>query len=284
MWGIVPANDENLRCILLCLLYKIFDIGGDYIKYYVYEWFNIDNGEVFYVGKGSGKRYQKNKKRNDVFEAYVASNNCDVRIVKNNMSEKCAHDLENKLIERYKGMNQCCANLQLGGMGFQYMCGDKNPMYGRPWYDENTPQEKIDEWKSKVGNPGESNPMFGISPRERMDDETYRRWIEGHKKIVGKKNPNYGNKKLSKFYRENPDVAIEKQSRAGAKNGRCVPVEMFDLNWNFVARFDYLIECAEYLNSNGFTKTKPSYAATTIFDAAKMGKQAYSHYYKIADK
>lgn len=26
-------------------------------NFYVYEWYNIDTQEIFYVGKGSGKRY-----------------------------------------------------------------------------------------------------------------------------------------------------------------------------------------------------------------------------------
>ena len=32
--------------------------------FYVYEWFNIDTNEVFYVGKGRGKRYKEVKRRN----------------------------------------------------------------------------------------------------------------------------------------------------------------------------------------------------------------------------
>ena len=28
------------------------------MKFYVYEWYNINTKEVFYVGKGSGKRYK----------------------------------------------------------------------------------------------------------------------------------------------------------------------------------------------------------------------------------
>ena len=54
--------------------------------------------------------------------------------------------------------------------------GENNPNYGRTWWDEDTPQEKIDEWKkhisesiSGMNNPnygsnkfaGENNPMFG---------------------------------------------------------------------------------------------------------------------------
>ena len=36
----------------------------------------------------------------------------------------------------------------------------------------------------------------------------------------GKNNPNYGNKKLSQFYKENPDIAKIKQGRPGKQNGR----------------------------------------------------------------
>lgn len=28
-------------------------------KFYVYEWYNIDTNEVFYVGKGCGNRYKE---------------------------------------------------------------------------------------------------------------------------------------------------------------------------------------------------------------------------------
>ena len=32
----------------------------------------------------------------------------------------------------------------------QRMSGDKNNMYGRPWWDENIPQEKINEWRKNL--------------------------------------------------------------------------------------------------------------------------------------
>ena len=35
--------------------------------------------------------------------------------------------------------------------------GENNPMYGRTWWDENTPQEKIEEWKKKVVHYGSDN-------------------------------------------------------------------------------------------------------------------------------
>lgn len=36
----------------------------------------------------------------------------------------------------------------------------------------------------------------------------------------GENNSNYGNRKLSQFYREHPDIAKEKQGRPGKQNGR----------------------------------------------------------------
>ena len=32
--------------------------------YYVYEWYNVDTGEILYVGKGTGNRYKVKHGRN----------------------------------------------------------------------------------------------------------------------------------------------------------------------------------------------------------------------------
>ena len=41
--------------------------------------------------------------------------------------------------------------------------GENNPMYGRTWWDDNTPQEKIDEWKSAIAesNSKENHYLYG---------------------------------------------------------------------------------------------------------------------------
>jgi hypothetical protein len=62
----------------------------------------------------------------------------------------------------------------------------------------------------------------------------------------GEKNNNFGNRKLSKFYKDNPDVALEKQSRKGSRNGRCVKISLYKDN-EFVKTFEYIGECCEYL-------------------------------------
>lgn len=35
--------------------------------------------------------------------------------------------------------------------------------------------------KMSESSMGENNPMYGISPKERMDEETYKQWLENHK-------------------------------------------------------------------------------------------------------
>lgn len=37
---------------------------GGVQMYYVYEWYNVDTGEILYVGKGKGYRYKVTHGRN----------------------------------------------------------------------------------------------------------------------------------------------------------------------------------------------------------------------------
>ena len=57
-------------------------------KFYVYEWYNVDTDEVFYVGKGCGKRYKEISRRNELFKEYYEKFNVDVRLLKENLSEE----------------------------------------------------------------------------------------------------------------------------------------------------------------------------------------------------
>ena len=72
-----------------------------------------------------------------------------------------------------------------------------NLVYGggtsRGWHPSQETKDKIGaKTKERLANPenhprygkqglaGEENPMFGISPKERMDEETYKQWYEKH--------------------------------------------------------------------------------------------------------
>ncbi len=102
----------------------------------------------------------------------------------------------------------------------------------------------------KSGLSGESNPQFGVSPKERMDEETYNQWYEKHKQYwknpstkgkhiwKDKPHPNLG-KKFSKETRESLSIAAKKryqqsnshpmagkkhkkESKDKIKKGRCI--------------------------------------------------------------
>lgn len=52
--------------------------------------------------------------------------------------------------------------------------------------------------------------------------DNVRRSVVNKPNVSGENNPNYGNKKLSNFYKEHPDIAKQKQSRPGKQNGRYI--------------------------------------------------------------
>lgn len=52
--------------------------------------------------------------------------------------------------------------------------------------------------------------------------DNVRKSIVNKPDMSGTNNPNYGNRKLSQFYKEHPEIAKEKQGRPGNKNGRYI--------------------------------------------------------------
>lgn len=270
--------------------------GGVYMKdnkiFYVYEWFKVETGEVFYVGKGSNDRYRVTRNRNKHFKRVYNEYECDVRIIHENLTEEEAYELEAHVIKKYREAGYGLTNMSDGGKGGatgvvrdeEYrnkFRGSNNPMYGRPWWDENTPQNKIDEWRSKLGLKGEKNPAYGKPFHERMNAETYASWLEAHKGIVGEKNPNYGNRKLSKKYKENPELSKEKQSRPASQNGRAKKCEMYTLDGELVGVFDYIGACAEYMIKNNICRTKNvNQVRGYITKSIKTNKPYLKHYFK----
>lgn len=86
--------------------YKLYiDPQGVKRGYYVYVHKDRSTGEVFYVGKGHGKRAWNSKSRNSRWISKVASlcSGWQVEIVQDDLSENEAFDLEISLIEKYGG-------------------------------------------------------------------------------------------------------------------------------------------------------------------------------------
>ena len=85
--------------------------------FYVYEWYIVETGEIFYVGKGSGKRATSMKDRNDEFKHIRRTNECAYRIVRYFASDEEALTYELEYGGKLKAMGQARACHVLGGKG-----------------------------------------------------------------------------------------------------------------------------------------------------------------------
>lgn len=92
------------------------------------------------------------------------------------------------------------------------------------------------------------------------------------KDISGDKNPNYGNRKLSKRYEEHPEDALKYQSRKGLQNGRARGIKAI-LNGEVVGEFEYIVMCCNYLNSFFGTSRDASSLRSQIDKSVRTGKQ-----------
>ena len=118
--------------------------------FYIYEWFNVNTNEVFYVGKGTYNRY-KVKKRNKLFNEYIINNECDVRIIKYYENELMCFKDEEKLIKHYKSIGQCQCNCVFGGCGGVKTCWTKEMR--EKMSKENPMKSKEQRLRMSINNP-----------------------------------------------------------------------------------------------------------------------------------
>ena len=139
-------------------------------NFYVYEWFIIDTGHIFHVGKGHGNRYLELKGRNKYFLRVANKHKVASRIYKDNLTEDEAWTVEKSRIEELQAIGQCETNIHEGGCGgdtvtrmpesdyieFCKKIGDKtlernnNPEYYKAWLQSVTAAMQRPEVKHKV--------------------------------------------------------------------------------------------------------------------------------------
>ena len=78
----------------------------------------------------------------------------------------------------------------------------------------------------------------------------------GNYSHYGEDNPNFGNNTLKEKYKNNPELALEKQSRPGSRNGRARAIKLVDDITGDKINFDYIGLASIYLIQNGFTNAK----------------------------
>lgn len=99
----------------------------------------------------------------------------------------------------------------------------------------------------------------------------------------GENNPNYGNHKLSEIYRDNPELALEKQSRKGAINGMSKKVKLY-VDDVYIKTFNYIGELASYLKDNYGLKAKLDTIRNNMRVCHLKGKKYLGKYsYELCD-
>lgn len=285
--------------------------------YYVYEHIRLDNNTCFYIGKGHGKRCN-NKSRNEHHDRIVNKVGMKVKIIKDNLSEDEAYQLERELICHYvfdlkygidiigynnnPNENGHLTNHTFGGDGSYGMVhseewceqhsidmiGKNNPMYGVNLWNtySNEKKKEIREKLSKL-NAKENNPMYGISPKERMDTETYDRWLTERvarlKSQTGSNNPNYGNKTLHNKIKDKPELRIQYYARKGSQNGRAKEIFVYDKDKNFMKRFDYIGECCEWIKETLSISSKIDTIRGGITESIKNQKTYRNMYFSFEE-
>lgn len=91
-------------------------------KYYIYAHKRLDTGDIFYIGKGSGKRAYIKSNRSQFWKRIVAKYGYEVMFLKEGLSEEEAFGYEISLIAYEKSNGKCCANFTIGGDGVRVDC------------------------------------------------------------------------------------------------------------------------------------------------------------------
>lgn len=220
-------------------------------KYYVYAWFIKNTNDIFYVGKGNGKRCKARKRKdNPKFTEIVCNNDCDYKIIKDGLTESEAFSLEIETIAYYRSIGAPLINILDGG---------KNPplLKGIP---------KSEKWKEKVRKSNrefvEKHPETRRERSERLKNflqtekgkEFQKKSIEARrteefrkrqseKCRIANNTPEYLARQ-SEIVKNMWKSEAYKEAHSGANNVRAHAVVQFDLNGNFIKEYDTITQAS----------------------------------------
>lgn len=129
-------------------------------RFYVYEWRDVDTGEVFYVGKGCGNRYKSLNHRNKYFLDYYNNHNTESVIVNYFDNEENAFAYELELTNYYKGIGQCQCCLMDGGYGGYSKIWSKEMK--KYWSEYNPMKDEKQRERMSVDNPMKDSNIASI--------------------------------------------------------------------------------------------------------------------------
>ena len=179
-------------------------------NYYVYEHRKADTGEVFYIGKGTGRRAYRKDKRSQYWKNIEAKHGRTVHMIAENIDEELALLIEVEAIDSARKHGVTLCNMTDGGEGssgykhsLESLSKISKALKGREVTEEN--KAKLSELL-KSGN----HPVMSEETRAKNKGENH--WAYG---LTGENNPNYGRK-------DTPEIIETKRQRMlGRKMGAC---------------------------------------------------------------
>lgn len=268
----------------------------------------MDNNTCFYVGKGKGRRY-KELHRNSHHDRIISKCDFITIIIMDELTEEQAFDLEKMRIQHYvfdlgygidingyrkNNTDKQLTNSTFGGEGTsglyhsdewkrqhsEAMKGKNNPMYRVDMF-HSLPLGRQMEIRRSMSekNTGDKNPMFGISPEERMSQEVYDRWLlkMKNRNFSGEHNPNYNNTTLHNKVKDNPELRKQYYARPKEQNGRAREIYVYDSNYNYILHFNYIGACAEWFKEVLSLQTKSTTIRQNIITSITQNKLYHNH-------
>ena len=95
--------------------------------------------------------------------------------------------------------------------------------------------------------------------------------------VHGKKNPNYGNNKLSEKYRNDKAYALEKQSRPKGQNGRAKKLEVY-CDGKLVKKLDYIGQGSEFFKEQYGINVGENGFRSRVYECTRKNKPYYKRF------
>jgi hypothetical protein len=253
-------------------------------KYYVYEWFVKNTGEVFYVGKGCKRRWKTTARENKFFTHMLLTHECDVRKVHERLTECEAYEMEIKTIQYYRNnTNYRLTNVTDGGDDPPTFYGDASPSR-RPEVREKISQSNKTNWKDrdyqlKMGRAfkefyatDKGQAVSSARSKKNWDnDETRAKIINNMCATV--KSDEYKIIHSARMKKAYASEEVREKVR-GANNGTSRRIAQYDLDGNLINRYVTLMEAQ---NKTGMSFKNISKALHG------HRKTAYGYIWKIDD-
>lgn len=219
-------------------------------RYYVYAWYTKDTNEIFYIGKGTGKRYLTRKRENKFFMNVLNAHDSDSFILKDGLSEKEAFDLEIILIEYYRKKSRILTNICDGGENPPKMYGKRPEEWGEKIkkgvisaYKKNPELRKKSSDRMKAFLQTEKGKDFIKKSVQSRNNDKFRK--EQSIRCKKANNTKEYKDKQSKIMKEIYSSEEIRERWRGGKNPRAQSVKQFDLNKNFIKEYDTITQASK---------------------------------------